>query len=290
MIDERPLAGIPHVSLPQTRVTWIPDSMTFQTFRGEFMPSIIAHKPAGSDDSEILREVRLSDSRFFAIFGSEELPIGAGVVRCSSNFSVAVVLRLHPTVELQASAMSGLLESVRCASAVKVDRPLAAVRFPAGFGVVADPNLQRFRSLGGEQIEIGFTGGEVVSDAELFRVSGATVLELDLKTRLRDDSVRLLEAGERDDLRPMRLLRTDMQESRRTIYLGSLYCEGDKISFIATIRLPRSDDELAATRLREIGCTDDPGFAPPAFTTVASDACREGDARACEWSEQESTP
>lgn len=285
LLAEGPLAGIPHLREPLLQVLWLTESMSYEEFRDQFLPAMAAHQPNAMPGERVLREMRVDDTHWLALYGTPGVPIGIAMAKCGPAFSVSIKLRLHDSVDSQLATTRMLLESIRCASTDKLPkRPEAAVRFGSTFGRVGSAPTQKYRSLDGEHIIIGFTQGEVFSDFEEWRGGTLSAMEMELRRPIQVQWSRVVRIEERPDFRATRLLRVDLPGDPRPIYFGGLQCEDLRLSFLVSIELPRADDTLAARRLAQVGCPGDKTEEPQPFPEVAASACKKGNAMACTFS------
>lgn len=281
-IAESGLAGIPHLSEPKVEVLWLTQSMTFDYFQNQFLESMAAHQPNAVPGERVLRVIRLDASRWLAIYGTPQMPIGLGHVNCGPGFSVGIKLRLHATIDPQIATVRSMLESVRCALGDKLpSRPRAPVHFDAGLGRIDGAPVQLYRSLSGEYIMVSFTQGELFGDAREWHHAALAAAELVMKRAVPEKWTRRLDIEERADLRASRLVRIDLPDDARPVYIGGVQCEGVKLSFMVAIQLPQADDKLAERRLSQVGCPGDKAADMPLLEDVADAACRAGDIRGC---------
>jgi hypothetical protein len=232
--------------------------------------------------AKILSKESLSADRWLVIVGTEEAPLGIGVVRCDPRFEVQFAYARYHNLEHQIEVSREMLRSVHC-EVLDINHVslVAATRLPEKFGRVVTPVGQGFRSLDGEMLLINFTTGDLRRDEKVYRIVLRGMLKELAGTEVPESRLTVVQRARPESARGPLLLRAALPEAWGMVYVGRFYCEHEQITMLTIWNSAKPTDALAWERLDQVGCPGGESTSLPLFESVAASACEAGDESAC---------
>jgi hypothetical protein len=264
-------------------VSWSTQSSSREEWEREYLPFFMRSISQVVPRARVLRRGALDADRWFAVVGSDRVPLAVGVVRCDARFQVEFVFSRYHDVARQAALAERAVKSVRC-EVTDENRAglLPATRLPAGFGWLPTDFGQHFQSLSGETLMIDFTMGRIPPDADASRVALYAIFAA-MDPEIPRSAVEYLRPPRgRDAGRERMMSRAPLTSGAGVIYVGSLFCPGEGASLMFIWTVPGAGEELAWKRLEQVGCPGEESVPVRRFAEVAADACAAGDTAACD--------
>ena len=262
--------------------SWSTQSSTFEEWRDDYLPLYMAGLVSAVPGSKLIKVEKLSENSWYAVMGTDRVPLAAGAVRCEADFQVEVVYTHYHDVAREAADIRELLKSVRCAvGAQNRATTRVATRLPAKFGSVSVSNPQSYHSLDGEDLAVNFTAGDVTRDPKILRVIVRQLAAQGYGVTIEDSALREVTVPHALHLERNSLFSVRLPDEKGTIYVGTAYCETVKLSLISLWTAPMVSDQLAVERFSQVGCPDTPSTPTPTYDSLVESACAGGDAAAC---------
>ena len=265
----------------ELEVHWTTNVLSHEMWSAQYIPAIASQLPSAGANAKVLEERTVAGDRWLYVVGNESTPVGIGVVNCDPHFSIIVSYVRFTDRARQATSLSRIIESVRCAVAdANRARPEASTRLPAKFGREKDPSGQFYRSLDGERLGINIGSGDVQRDPAVLRDLIRAVVNGTMRVQTGDWQY----LQNPTPANNASILRSTISESGVNVYFGVRYCAPSNLSTITFWISPNANDAAARERFSQIGCPGEASTPSPDFATLAEAACVAGDQAACDLS------